>query len=348
MAQVAQQVSPVPKKKPWRIVVPAVALFLAALVAGGLYYRSHRAKPLTDKDTIVLADFSNTTGDPVFEHALKQALSIQLGRSPFLNVLSALKVRETLTFMGRSPNDRVTDDAAREICERTGSSVTVSGSITMLGSQYILGLSATNCHSGEILAQEQVQCARKEDVLSVLSQATTKIRAELGESRSSIQKFDSPIAAVTTPSLEALNAFSLAVRTLEQKSEAEAIPLYKRAIELDPNFALAYASLGTAYANLEESDLARENYQKAYELRDRVSERERFLVISNYYSDVTGEQEKSIRTIQLWAQSYPRDATPHNYLGYEYVLQGFYDKAVPPRLFWSRGVPVSRPAAAAR
>jgi serine/threonine protein kinase/Tfp pilus assembly protein PilF len=314
-----------------RKVIVLAAIAVVALAAGSYFY-FHRTPRLTDKDTIVLADFTNTTGDSVFDDTLKQALSIQLEQSPFLSVLSVLKVRETLALMGRSPDDRVTGEAAREICERTGGAVVLTGSIAPLGSQYILGLSAVNCHTGDLLAQEQVQSSRKEDVLNGLGQAATKIRATLGESLSSIQKFDTPIIHATTPSLEALKGYSLGANTLNQKGDAEAIPFYKHAIQLDPNFALAYAGLGTAYGNLEESGLASENYQRAYELRDRVSERERFLILSNYYSDVTGELEKSIETTQLWAQSYPRDAAPHNYLGFDYELQGLYEKAAAEQL----------------
>jgi tetratricopeptide (TPR) repeat protein len=226
--------------------------------------------------------------------------------------------------MGRSPSDRVTSEIAREICERTGSAAVLAGSIAPLGNQYVVGLNATNCRTGDLLAQEQVQVVTKEEVLSGLGQATTKIRAKLGESLGSIQRFDKPILQVTTPSLEALKAFSLGVY---QTEDVESIPFYKRAVQLDPNFAVAYADLGTAYANLEQSDLAIENFEKAYKLRDRVSDRERFLIVSDYYNDVTGELEKAMETIQLWAQSYPRSATPHNFLGFEYQLLGMYEKA---------------------
>jgi serine/threonine protein kinase/Flp pilus assembly protein TadD len=314
----------------WKVLVSA-SLLIAVLTAGGFFY-FHRTPKLTDKDTIVLADFANSTGDSVFDDTLKQALSIQLSQSPFLSTLSELKVRETLVLMGRSPNARVTEEAAREICERTGSASALTGSIAPLGSQYILGLSAVNCRTGDPLAQEQVQIQRKEEVLNGLGQAVTKIRAKLGESLSSIQKFDTPIAEATTSSLEALRAYSLGAKTLTQSSDVEAIPFYKRAIELDPNFALAYAGLGTSYGNLEESGLASVNYQKAYEMRDRVSEREKFLILSSYYSDVTGELDKSIEITQLWAQSYPRDAAPHNYLGLEYEFQGLYEKAATEQL----------------
>ncbi len=310
----------------WKIIVLS-ALALVALIALTLYYRFHRARPLTEKDTIVLADFTNTTGDAVFDDTLKQALSIQLEQSPFLNTLSAIKVRETLALMGRSQNDRVSGEVAREICERTHSAVVLEGSIAPLGTQYILGLNAVDCRSGDVLAQEQIQSGRKEEVLNGLGQAATSIRAKLGESLNSIKKFDAPIADATTPFLEALKAYSLGNKALTQTGEVEAIPFYKRAIELDPNFAVAYAGLGIAYGNLEESGLASQNFRKAYNLRNRVSEREKFLILSNYYSDVTGELEKSIEVTQLWAQSYPRDAAPHNYLGLEYAFLGLYEKA---------------------
>jgi eukaryotic-like serine/threonine-protein kinase len=316
----------------WKILIPTAAILVAA-VGGWIYFRSHQMAThlaptaLTEKDTIVLADFDNKTGDEVFDDTLKQAMAIQSEQSPFLNVLSALKMHETLSLMGRPPNERITEETAREICQRTGSAVVLTGSIASLGSQYILGLSALNCQSGEVLAQEQIQSARKEDVLGGLGQAATKIRAKLGESLSSIQKFDTPILEATTPSLEALKAYSVGAKTLTQKNEVEAIPFYQRAIQLDPNFAIAYSNLGVAYANLEESELANENYQRAYEQRDRVSEREKFAILSNYYGDVIGDIEKSIQTSQLWAQSYPRDPGPHNYIGVEYEYLGEYEKA---------------------
>jgi serine/threonine protein kinase len=226
----------------WKILVPAVVVVVAALIGGGLYFRSRPAAPLTEKDTIVLADFDNTTGDAVFDGALKQALAVQLGQSPFLNILSDRKVEDTLHLMGRATNDRVTRDVARELCIRTGSKAFLVGSVSKLGDQYVLGVDVVGCSSGDSLAKEQEEAATKGDVLKALSKAAASLRSKLGESLATIQKFDVPVEA-TTPSLEALKAFSMGITTFRAKGNAEAIPFYKRALELDPNFAVAYATL---------------------------------------------------------------------------------------------------------
>ena len=311
----------------WKIAVPSV-IVLVALIAGGLYYRFSRGGPLTDKDTIVLADFSNSTGDAVFDDTLKQALSVDLAQSPFLNILSEQKVGATLRLMGRSPGEPLTPEVARELCQRTGNAAVFAGSIANLGSQYVVGLHAENCRTGDLLAQEQVQAARKEDVLNALDKAATKLREKVGESLSTIQKYGTPIEEATTPSLEALKAYSLGRKTLQQKGNTPAILLYKQAIELDPNFAAAYASLGASYSNRGESRLARENIQKAYDLRQRVSEREKFRISTLYYNLVTGELEKSNQVCELWAQAYPRDYLPPGYLGLDYSYLGQYERAV--------------------
>jgi len=309
-----------------KILIPAV---LAVLVAGGVYFCRSRqtAAPLTEKDTIVLADFANSTGDPVFDDALKQALSVELGQSPFLNVLSDRRVGETLRLMGRQPNERLTLEMARELCLRTGSKAIIAGSISSLGSQYVIGLNASGCRSGDPLAEEQAQATSKEQVLKALSSAASALRAKLGESLASIQKFDVPIEA-TTPSLEALKAFSLGTMTMREKGDAAAIAFYRRAIELDPNFAVAYAGLGVSYANLGQPSLAAENIKKAYDLRDRVSERERLRISADYYAFVTGELEKEAETYQLWIQSYPRDMVPHGNLGANFAALGQWDKGI--------------------
>ena len=231
------------------VVFVFAALAVAILVAVGLYFRSRPATQLTEKDSVVLADFDNKTGDPVFDDALKQALAVQLGQSPFLNILSDRKVEETLHLMGRLSTERITRDMARELCIRTGSKAFLVGSISSLGAQYVLGLDAVGCSSGDTLAKEQVEAATKQDVLKALGQAASSLRSKLGESLATIQKFDVPVEA-TTPSLEALKAFSMGITTFRNKGNAEAIPFYKRAIELDPNFAVAYASLGLVYGNL--------------------------------------------------------------------------------------------------
>ena len=242
--------------KLWKILVPTVVVVVAALIASGIYFRSRPTAPLTEKDTIVLADFDNTTGDVVFEGALKQALAVQLAQSPFLNILSDRKVGETLRLMGRQPSDRITQEVARELCVRTGSKAIILGSISNLGGQYVIGVDAVGCNTGDTLAKEQEEAATKQDVLKALGQAAASMRGKLGESLATIQKFDAPIEQATTPSLEALKAYSMAVKTKAEKGNAEAIPFYRRAIEIDPKFAVAYADLGVAYGNLAQASLA--------------------------------------------------------------------------------------------
>jgi hypothetical protein len=230
----------------WRILVPAAMVVLAALIASGIYFfRSRPSTQLTEKDMIVLADFDNTTGDAVFDGALKQALAVQLGQSPFLNILSDRKVGETLRLMGHQPSDRITQDVARELCVRTGSKAILLGSISKLGGQYVVGLDGVGCTSGDTLVKEQEEAATKEDVLKALGKAASSLRGKLGESLATIQKFDVPVEATTT-SLEALKAFSMGITTFRTRGNAEAIPFYKRALELDPNLAAAYAGLGVA------------------------------------------------------------------------------------------------------
>ena len=309
----------------------AAVLALLAVVVGGVYLRSRlaapvEAAPLTEKDSVLLADFVNKTDDPVFDDALKQALTIQLSQSPFLNIVSDRKIEETLRLMSQ-PAQRITPGLAREICIRTGSKATVLGSISNLGSQYVIGLSAVGCGNGDTLATEQGQAAGKKDVLKTLGRAAKDLRRKLGESLVTVEKFDVPVEA-TTPSLEALQAYSMGGRTSRRKGDAEAIPFFKRAIDLDPNFALAYAGLSLAYFNLNQAGLAAENATKAYELRDRVSERERYRISTTYYHAVTGELEKATEVYELWSKSYPRDDTPPLNLGVVYQQLGRYDKAV--------------------
>jgi serine/threonine protein kinase/tetratricopeptide (TPR) repeat protein len=318
---------PVPGRKLWKVLVPAAVVMIAALVAGGLYFRSRPPARLIEKDTIVLADFDNTTGDVVFDGAMKQALAVQLGQSPFINILSDRKVSETLRLMGRRTSDRITQDVARELCVRTGSKAIVLGSISSLGGQYVIGLDAVGCSSGDTLAKEQEVAAGKQDVLKALGRATTSLRAKLGESLASIQKFDVPVEATTT-SLEALKAFSMGITTFRTKGDAASIPFLKRALELDPNFAAAYAAQGVAYNNLGQASLADENIEKAYALRDKVSEREKYRISSMYYQDVTGELEQASQMYELWAKSYPQDSVPPANLGSLYSQLGQYEKAV--------------------
>jgi eukaryotic-like serine/threonine-protein kinase len=318
--------------KIWKVLVPA-AVIVVALIAGGVYWRSRSTSsvattPLTEKDTVVLADFDNKTGDSVFDDALKQALAVDLGQSPFLNILSERRVGETMQLMGRKPGDRITLDLAREICLRTGTKALLNGSISRLGTQYVIGLEAINCNTGDVLAKEQAEASAKEGVLKTLDQVATSMRTKLGESLTSVEKFDVPIEA-TTNSLEALKAFSMGVRVAREKGPAEGISFYKRALELDPNFATAYALLGLNYANLGQPTRAAEELEKAYQLRDRVSEREKLRISANYYYIVTGELEKEAQTYQLWVQSYPNDSVPHGNLGANYSALGQYDQALP-------------------
>src|SRR5579863_2983623 len=333
VAAVPTQAVPAGKSGLPKLAWVAGLAIVAALLAGGFYWRSRSATsatktaPLTEKDTIVLADFTNTTNDPVFDGTLKQALAVDLEQSPFLNILSDRKVGETLRLMGRPPSDRITQDVAKELCVRTGSKAILAGSVSNLGTQYVVGLEAVACGTGDTLAKEQAQASSKEDVVKALGSAAASLRTKLGESLASVQQFNVPIEATTT-SLEALKTFSMGVTTLRTKGDAEAIPFFKRAIELDPNFAMAYASLGLSYANMSQPSLSAENLKKAYEMRERVSEKERLRISADYYAFVTGELEKEAQTYDLWIQSYPRDSIPHGNLGVNFAALGQYDKAM--------------------
>jgi len=316
----------------WKILVP-VAVVVVALIAAALYWRSRSTAPvatpatLTEKDTVVLADFDNKTGDAVFDDALKQALAVQLGQSPFINILSDRKVGETLRLMGSQPGTRISPEVAKELCVRTGSKAIVLGSISNLGGQYVIGVNAVGCSNGDTLAEEQEEATGKPDVLKALSKAAANLRTKLGESLASVQKFDVPVEA-TTPSLEALKAYSMGITTGRTKGDAEAIPFMKRAIELDPNFAMAYVGLAVEYSNLGRASVAAENAKRAYDLRDRVSERERYRISAFYFQYVTGEIEKATEAYELWAKSYPRDQVPHGNLGFIYSALGQYDKSI--------------------
>jgi len=304
-----------------------VAVVVLGLLAAAEYSFSHRpATKLTDKDTIVLGDFANRTNDPAFDGALKQALSVELEQSPFLNVLSDKKVSDTLRMMGRPANERLVADTGRELCLRTGSTALLDGAISSLGSHYLIGLNGIACNSGDTLANEQVEATSKEDVLKALSRAASNLRFKLGESLPSVQKFDVPIEA-TTSSLEALKSYSMGLKMRREQGEAASLPFFKRAIELDPNFTMAYGSIASLYEGLGQPSLAVEYATKAYELRDRVTEREKLSVSREYFS-ATGEMERQTQTDGLWAATYPRDATPHNDLGVSYCNMGQYEKAL--------------------
>ncbi len=287
--------------------IAAVAVLL--LTAGGVFVWQRRAlaKPLTDKDVLVLADFANSTGDPVFDGTLRQGLSVQLEQSPFLSIISDQRIQQSLQMMGQKPDVNLTPEIARELCQRTASAAVLDGSIAQIGTQYQLILKAVNCASGESLASTEAQASDKNHVLEALGKVASEIRTKLGESLSTVQKFDTPLEQATTPSLDALKAYSLGRKAMVDSEWDAAVAFFQRAIRLDPNFSMSYARLGTSYRMLGEPTLASENTRKAYDLRERVSELEKFYVESHYYQQTTGELEKARQVYELWAKSYPRD-----------------------------------------
>ena len=317
------------QKKSWKIpAVVAAALLIAALIGGGLFFRSRSASALTEKDTVVLADFVNTTGDAVFDGTLKQALAVQLEQSPYLNLLPESRVREALRFMGRQPDERISNDVAREICMREGAKAMLTGSIASLGTHYVITVSALNAQNGDVLAREETEADSKEQVLKSLDRAASSLRGKLGESIGSVQKFATPLEQATTSSLEALQAFSLGQAKHQRLDDAAAIPYLKRAVELDPNFAMANATLGVSYNNLTQQGLADTFITKAFDLRERASERERLYISSHYYDIVTGDMDKAIETYEQWVQTYPRDTAPRDNLALRYNAIGQQEKAL--------------------
>jgi hypothetical protein len=309
-------------------IAAAATLILAA--AGFFFWQQRgQARLLTDKDTIVLADFTNTTGDPVFDGTLRQGLAIQLEQSPFLSMISDQRIQKTLGLMGQKADARITAELGRGICERTASAAVLEGSIGPLGSQYVLGLRATNCRTGDVIDEEQVQAARKEDVLNALSQVASKFRTKVGESLATVKQHDTPLAEATTPSLDALKAYSAGWKAVASSGSAAAVPLFERATGIDPKFAMAYAALGRMYKDIGEAAHAAENSAKAYQLRDRASDREKFFITANYYVNVTGNLENAQQTCELWEQTYPRDGRPHTHLaGMIYPVFGRNEKRV--------------------
>jgi tetratricopeptide (TPR) repeat protein len=304
-------------------------MLVAAAIGGTLYFRSRQAMTrLTDKDTIVLSDFDNKTGDAVFDDTLKQGLSVQLEQSPFLALVSERGVNETLKLMGRPAGDRLTPEVTREVCLRTGSKAMLTGSIAELGSQYVIGLKAVNCDTGDVLAEAQEQAVGKEAVLKALDAAAASLRSKLGESLSSVQKYATPLEEATTPSLEALKAYSLGWKTVCAKETTAALPFYKRAVELDPNFAMAYFLMSGYYLTFNEPGRGAEYARKAYALREKVSERERVYIEGNYYLTATGELEKAAQTCGLWQQTYPRDDLVYIELGFISATLGNWEKAL--------------------
>jgi len=313
--------------KRWKLIVSAIMVLLALSVGG--YFYLHRTPKLTDKDTIVVADFSNATGDSVFDGTLRQGLAVQLEQSAFLSLISEERIQQVLRLMGKPADARLTPAIAREICERTASAAVLDGSIASLGSQYVLGLRAEDCRTGDVLAEEQVQAARKEDVLNALSQIASRFRTRVGESLSTVKSHDTPLAEATTPSLEALKAYSAGWQASFSSGSAAAVPFLKRAIEIDPDFASAYASLGRMYGDIGESILSARNTTKAYELRDRASDQEKFFITLTYDLQVTGNLERGQQTCALWVQAYPRVWVPHGLLsGDIYVERGKWEESV--------------------
>jgi eukaryotic-like serine/threonine-protein kinase len=294
--------------KRWKIVLPAAAAVLTLSVAGYVYLRP--APSLTDKDTIVLADFENKTGDPVFDDTLRQGLSVQLQESPFFSLISDQQIQQTLALMGQAKDARLTAEIAQQVCERTASAAVLEGSIASLGSQYVLGLRGKNCNTGSILAQEQIQAARREDVLNSLSEIVRKLRTRLGESLATVEKHSTPLPEITTPSLEALKAYSTALKVNLSSGHVAAIPIFRRAVEIDPNFAMAYAHLGLAYSDVGESVRSAESATKAWQLREHASGREKFFISFTYDRQVTGNLESAFQTLELWARTYPRRGNP--------------------------------------
>ncbi|MDX6529561.1 MAG: eukaryotic-like serine/threonine-protein kinase [Blastocatellia bacterium] len=308
-------------------VIAALVILLAASAATYFFYFRERGR-LTDKDKILLADFVNSTGDPVFDGTLKQALAVQLGQSPYLDIFSEDRVHEALTFMEKPPDERITREVAREICERQGIKAMLLGTISSIGSHYAISLEAVNAHTGDSITSEQVEADGKEQVLKALGQASSKLREKLGESLSSVQKFDAPIEQATTSSLEALQAYSRGFEKHSNGKYNDAISFYKDAIARDPYFAIAWSRLASCYNNTRQNELAREAFDKAYVLRDRASEREKLNVSANYYGGVTGEWDKQIEQLEIWKRTYARDWEPFNLLANRYTLVGPFEKAI--------------------
>jgi tetratricopeptide (TPR) repeat protein len=324
--QVANMPSGKKSRRLWNYAVMGLAaLAIAALVF--VFLTRRRSAAITEKDAILLTDFVNTTADPVFDGTLKKAVAVDLGQSPYLNVYPDQKVKQTLQLMGRSPDERITSEVGREICQRDGIKAMLTGSIANVGSQYVITLEAVNAANGEALAQQQVQADSKEQVLNAVHGASTSLRRELGESLASVQKYDKPLSEATTSSLEALKAFSLGDAKHFGGEDLAAIPLYQRAVELDPNFALAYARLGVSYGNMGQNELADQYKEKAFELRDRASEHEKLYITEHYYAD-SGQLDKGIAALELYKQTYPRDSIPYSNLAGIYMRLGQFDNAL--------------------
>ena len=315
-------------RKPWRILVPAALVLLAIVIAAGLYWRSHRSAKLGEKDSVLLADFVNTTGDAVFDGTLKQALAVQLEQSPYLNIVPESKIREALRFMGKPPDERLTNEIAREICQRQGIKAMLTGTIASLGNHYVVTLTAANGSTGDTLATEQVEVENKEQVLKSLDKAASDLRQKMGESLASVQQFAKSLDEATTSSLEALQAFTIGNEEHQRMNDDGAIPHLKKAVELDPNFAMAWATLGVALNNMGRTADGDQAVRKAYDLRDRASEREKLYIQAHYYSEVTIDPEKALQVYAEWRQTYPRDTVAYENAALAFSELGQPEKAL--------------------
>jgi len=307
----------------WKIVVAVVAV--AALVAGGLFWRSRQARRLTEKDTIVLGDFTNSTGDIVFDGTLREGLSVQLEQSPFLSLVSAEGIHQTLRMMGQPANARLTPEVTHEVCQRTNSRAALDTSIALIGTRYDLILKAVNCANGDLLTSTEAQANDKSHVLDALSKAASELRSKLGESLSTVERYNTTLEQATTPSLEALQAYSLGMKMMAAEDNSAALALFQRATRLDPQFAMAYWAIGIDYALIGESTLAAENIARAFNLRGAVSEFERLNIEGDYYQFVTGDLTKAQRNYILGTQTYPREAVFHMDLGTLFNILGQYE-----------------------
>lgn len=321
--------------------ISGATILVIGLAVSGWSLFSHKTRVLTDRDTIVLPDFTNTTGDPLFDGTLEQGLSVKLEESPFLSIISDERIQQTLQLMGQKPDAKLTPKIALEVCRRTGSAAVLDGSIAQIGERYLLTLKAVSCADGESLASTEAQASDKNHVLDALGKTATEMRRKLGESLNTVQKFDTPLEQATTSSLEALQALSLAASKLHAMDFAAAAAACQRAISLDPNFALAYACVGTAYSDLGQTTVAAENLRKAYAMRDKVSERERFLISAEYYLAVTGDLDTLVQNDELWAEVYPRDGVAFNELGAAYGMGGQPEKSLAAFLEATRRMPGS-------
>ena len=323
-----EQVRPMGFRRSWAMIgTGALLLVILTLMVIGYVEHIRSARRLTEKDSVVVADFANSTGDPVFDETLKTALSVALNQSPFLNVLSDRKVAATLRLMSRPAGTKLTPEVVRDVCQRSGSKAYIAGSIASLGSQYVVTVEAVNCESGDTLALYQATASAKEKVLDALSRTVSKVRAQLGESLATVAKYDVPLAQATTPSLEALKAFSLAAKAMGGKDPAAALPYSQHAIELDPDFAMAYVQAGAIYYTLNEVGRANEYYAKAFQLRDRVSEGEKLVIAATYYGFVSGQLDKAAQTFEELAEIHPRDIHAYNVLALLYEQLGQYEKS---------------------